>query len=167
MKKLQFKLRFLFTTSFILICLGLHAQVKTKIFKDRIPERMVPSKNIAREIFLNPPHDFLELKNKTGENFGNRFASSLISDIKFNEQSELVEVDGYRIRSLRITAKEALNISFEFGKFNLSQNALLSIYTNNELTDSITSKENNVNNIWATRVYQGKSLNIVLKEPVK
>lgn len=49
--------------------------------------------------------------------------------------------------------------------FNLSENSILSIYTDNELTDSITSKENNENNIWATRVYQGNSLNIVLKAP--
>jgi hypothetical protein len=41
----------------------------------------------------------------------------------------------------------------------------LSIYTDKEITDSITSAENNSNNVWATRVYRGNSLNIVLKVP--
>lgn len=50
--------------------------------------------------------------------------------------------------ALRILAKDALNISLEFGKFQLSENAVLSIFTNNELTDSITSNEYNEKNIF-------------------
>lgn len=59
-----------------------------------------------------------------------------------------------------------MNISVQFSDFVLSENAILSIYTRNELTDSITKKENNINNIWATRVYQGSEIIITLILPV-
>lgn len=41
----------------------------------------------------------------------------------------------------------------------------MSIYTKNELTDSITAKENNDNKMWTTRVYQGSKLTIALRLP--
>ncbi len=67
---------------------------------------------------------------------------------------------------MSITASGARNVSLEFNDFHLADNAILSIYNKSELTDSITSKENNKNRVWATRVYQGNTLNIVLKEPI-
>jgi hypothetical protein len=57
--------------------------------------------------------------------------------------------------SLSINAKDALNMSLEFSEFKLSKTSILSIYSKNEFTDSITSNENNENNIWATRVLSG------------
>lgn len=67
--------------------------------------------------------------------------------------------------SLSINAIDAMNLSLQFSEFKLPKSAVLSIYNKNELTDSITSSENNENNIWATRVYQGNILSIVLKIP--
>ena len=67
--------------------------------------------------------------------------------------------------SLSINAKDAFNMSLQFSEFKLSKTSILSIYSKNEFTDSITSNENNENNIWATRVYQGENLSIVLKMP--
>ena len=67
----------------------------------------------------------------------------------------MIEDNGNTIYSLLILAEDAQNISVQFSKFILSKNTALSIYTKNELTDSITFNENNEKNIWATRVYQG------------
>jgi V8-like Glu-specific endopeptidase len=67
--------------------------------------------------------------------------------------------------SLTIYAREALNMSLQFNKFKLPNGAILSLYTKNELTDSISANENNVNNVWATRVYQGSKLSIILRVP--
>ena len=41
----------------------------------------------------------------------------------------------------------------------------MSIFTDYELTDSICANENNKNNIWASRVYNGNKINVVLKLP--
>lgn len=41
----------------------------------------------------------------------------------------------------------------------------MSIYTKNELTDSITANENTESKVWATRVYQGNKLTLILKLP--
>lgn len=49
----------------------------------------------------------------------------------------------------------------------LSENSLLSLYTQHELTDSITSNENNQYKIWATRVYQGNKVTITLRVPTE
>lgn len=87
-------------------------------------------------------------------------------DINLIEERGKYQEGNYQVYTLRIIAKDALNISLEFGSFQLSENSILAIYNNHELTDSITSKENNENNIWATRVYQGDSLILVLKEPL-
>ncbi len=61
---------------------------------------------------------------------------------------------------MKINAEKAINISLQFSKFFLPTNSILKIYNQFELTDSITSKENNEHNIWATRVYQGNKLTI-------
>ncbi|MES1225188.1 MAG: hypothetical protein ABUT20_57425, partial [Bacteroidota bacterium] len=49
----------------------------------------------------------------------------------------------------------------------MPNDALLSIYSKNEFTDSIASNQNNESNIWATRVYQGECLTLILKIPNK
>lgn len=71
-----------------------------------------------------------------------------------------------RYALLKCSVDKALNLSFQFSDFKLSPNAVLSIYTNFELTDSITAKENNQGNIWATRVYQGNELYFKLSVPI-
>lgn len=69
--------------------------------------------------------------------------------------------------SLTINATDALNLSLQFSEFQIPKNSVFSIYTKNELTDSITANENNEKNIWATRVYQGSILTLVLKTTYK
>jgi len=81
-----------------------------------------------------------------------------IKDALLEETTDDINTFTY---SLSIEAKDALNLSLQFSEFKLPENALLSIYTKNELTDSITSSQNNENNIWASRVYQGNTISVV------
>lgn len=140
------------------------AQVKTKIFNDKIPSEKLPfDKTIDIITSLNPPTEFLDLKNGTKLDKDNRFAYSVFTDIDFISQAGIYNEGQFNIYSMKIIANEALNISLEFDDFFLAEDAILSIYSEKELTDSITAFQNNQNNIWATRVYQGNYLNIVLK----
>lgn len=71
----------------------------------------------------------------------------------------------YTTYLLPLRGEKALSLSLHFGKFSLSKNAVLSIYNQFELTDSITAAENNPLQQWATRAYQGSDLIISLKVP--
>lgn len=149
-----------------------NAQVKTKIFTETIPSHFLPIRGlVSRCIVLNPPSRFKELKREaeTDENVGGRerFALSSLVNIDLLTEARLFESNGSSTYFLTIKAPAAHNISIQFSNFFLSENSLLSIYTGNELTDSITSKENNKNRIWSTRTYQGDYLNLVLKIPSK
>ena len=66
---------------------------------------------------------------------------------------------------MKLIAEKAFNISVQFSEFHLSQNTILNIRTDFEITDDITAKENNSNNIWATRIYQGNVLYLTLSVP--
>ncbi len=168
MKKLFLSVQVITTlTFFMFTCFNIKAQVKTKIYEANVPENLLPTKRISsKEIILDSPDEFISLRGREKDNNDNRFAVSLATNISLIEQSEKFEDDNYTIYTLRVVAKDALNISLGFGKFHLSENAILTIYNDKEITDSITSKENNENSIWATRVYQGNYINIVLKEPL-
>jgi hypothetical protein len=83
------------------------------------------------------------------------------------KESDRKEENGMLIYTLSIEAPEALNISVQFDKFHLSKNAILTIFTQHEITDSITQEQNNEHNIWATRVYQGNTINFVLRLPLE
>ncbi|MDB5013479.1 MAG: hypothetical protein JWQ25_1681, partial [Daejeonella sp.] len=126
----------------------------------------------ANEINIKAPVEFdnLILENaKKGDNnteFNNKFAIPKWINIDFLKVAKVIELDNYLYYHLIITTDNTLNISLQFKEFHLSENSILSIYTETELTDSITANENNGNNIWATRVYQGHKLNLVLKMPV-
>jgi hypothetical protein len=145
-----------------------NAQVKTKTFRDGIPKQLFPVQgHIAKKLEFSPPNNFLALKarNKNQDDKKRKFAVPLITDVDFFLNASRNNEGGFSIYILNIIAKEAINLSLEFGDFFLQENAILSIYTDKEITDSITSAENNSNNVWATRVYRGNSLNIVLKVP--
>lgn len=159
------------TVLFIFISHFVSAQVKTKTFFEGVPSHLIPVKEInGRSIILEPPSGFIKLKkeSETNENIGgNRFALASIVNIDFIKEASLVETNGTSTYILVIKAPSAYNLSLQFSEFNLSQNSTLSIFTKNELTDSITAKENNNKKIWATRAYQGNTLNLVLKSPSK
>lgn len=150
-----------------------NAQVKTKIFSEGVPPNLIPANTIQpNEKIVTAPIEFEKLKNQEKNSAGistdykNRFAFPVRVDIDVLATAKVTEQKDFTIFTLSIKAQNALNISVQFVEFYLSPNALLSIYTKHELTDSITAKENNVNKIWATRVYQGNTLNIVLKVPI-
>jgi lysyl endopeptidase len=65
-----------------------------------------------------------------------------------------------------VTAEKAVNVSLSFSKFFLPKNAVLKIYSKNEITDGITDAVNGIRKTWNTRVYQGNRINISLKIPV-
>jgi lysyl endopeptidase len=137
------------------------AQVKTKIFPDKVPSNFIKHKLEAGIINLSPPKEFVDLKNKKGEN-ETRCAVALPVNINLLGETFRKEQDGKNIFSVTIVAKNALNISVEFSKFELAEGDVLSVFTRRELTDSITSNQNNSNKIWATRVYQGDTLTFML-----
>jgi len=87
------------------------------------------------------------------------------ADIDFLKEAKMIEENGIQVYSLTLIAEGALNLSVQVNQFKLSDNSSLAIYTKYELTDSITAKENNESNVWATRVYQGNEVSIVLKTP--
>lgn len=160
----------------ILICaiisINLFGQVKTRIYDNGIPSNLLPTKSLTvNELEIKAPAELDNLlQSSKGEvnksiEYDNKFALPQSVNINFLRSANFFEDKYTLIYSLTVRAEKAINISTQFKEFKLSPNAVLSIYTENELTDSITAKENNENNIWATRVYQGNILNIVLKLP--
>lgn len=86
-------------------------------------------------------------------------------DIDVLATAKITELNDSIIYALTIEAKNARNLSLQFNEFNLSPGAILSLFTSHELTDSITASQNNQNRVWATRVYQGSTIGVVLKIP--
>lgn len=160
----------------ILLCIflstSLAAQVKTRIFDNKVTANLLPLQSTdVNELILKAPvvlDNLLSLKkanNDSSIEYDNRFAIPQSVNINFLNSAKINEDKNYLFYYLTIKAEKALNISAHFKDFNLSKKAVLSIYTENEITDSVTAKENNENKIWATRVYQNNILNFVLKIP--
>lgn len=148
------------------LCLNLNAQVKTKVFYSDIPKKYKSAfKEIDNIYTIKPTSDFIKLKNDKSDFKEIKFASQVKCNINFLKEATLEKQGDILEYSLSINAKEALNISLQFSKFKLPKQAILSIYTKNEFTDSISANENNEGNIWATRVYQGNKLSLILKVP--
>ena len=166
MKNKNFKLLLLG----ILFITEINGQVKTKTFVEGVPFKLLPAKELGGKEYRVPiPFEFSKLKKqaKVDDNVGgiNKFALPILVNIDLLKEASFKVSNGITLYSLMIKAETALNISIQFNKFQLSENSILSIYTTNEITDSITTKENNKNKIWATRVYQGNTLRLVLKIP--
>ena len=154
------------------ITLTANAQVKTKIFPQGIPSARIALKTQQIPVKLVEAPAELDglLKNHEKDNpteYGNRFAVSKKVDLDVLANASTTEENGMVTFVLALEAQKALNMSVQFSDFVLSENTVLSIYTQNELTDSITARENNPRRIWATRVYQGNKLTIALKLPAK
>ncbi|MBX3257918.1 MAG: T9SS type A sorting domain-containing protein, partial [Chitinophagaceae bacterium] len=168
---MKYKLLLLIIVLFLLKTLDIKAQVKTKVFEKDIPENLLPVKrSTGRELVISPPQNFFDKKalgkGQEGDKTGlYEIALPKTTIIDFMKEAEVSESNNLVIYSLNIKAKDALGLSLEFGDFELSENAVLSIFSEFELTDSITNNENNDQRQWGTRFYHGDLLHIVLKIP--
>lgn len=166
-------LKCVLTTLFVLAFIITNAQVKTKIFIEGIPSSLKSTKTSGiQEKIIAMPAGFQEALNeintdKNSTDYSNSFALSKSVNLDFIKNATVIKDIRFTTYLMTINAEKARNISLQFSKFFLPQNSILSIYNQNELTDSITSKENNVSKLWATRVYQGNKLTIELKLPRK
>ncbi|GMV78720.1 MAG: hypothetical protein AMXMBFR79_18500 [Chitinophagaceae bacterium] len=154
----------------ISLCNPIFSQVKTKIFKEGIPTERINTNIKSKEIIFDATEEIERFKkemDKDGSSleYLNKFAHPIEINVNFIEKAEIVTLHEYTLYSLTLKARNALNLSLTFNKFILSTNAILSIYNNNELTDSIIAKENNPFNLWATRVYQGDKITLLLTVP--
>lgn len=88
-----------------------------------------------------------------------RFGQSVPVSINMIKESNKKETSEGFIYSLKITSKNALSLNFVFDKFNLSEGSEFIIYNSehNMLIGPITSKQNNVKNIFRTDIIQGES----------
>lgn len=165
----KFRVYVAFTICIIIAQSGF-SQVRTKIFKDSIPVSLKPMQIYPKETVITEPADLSNRKNKAKYisnklNYDNSFALSKPVDIDLVRSAAIKKESGFIYYSLTLKAENALNVSLHFNRFFLSKNAVLSLYNDFELTDSITANENNGDNVWASRVYQGDRLNILLKIP--
>lgn len=146
------------------------AQVKTKIYANGIPKELRKTNFKINEVFVPEPSNFDALLKSKGETessieYKNKFAVPVIVDYDLMQLAQKA-VDNNTINyNLKIIANKALNLSLSFSEFKLSKNSILSISTDFEVTDSITSKENNSRQIWASRVYQGNFIYLTLSIP--
>ncbi len=149
----------------------LQAQVTTRIFDAGIPETTLPAKVDRLTLFKVPlPDDFEQIKAESGGRlqveYNNRFALPVKHKLDvLKESGQYSESKGITTYGLTVQATGALNISLQFGEFQLSPNSKLTLYTKHELTDAVTARENNTTGSWATRVYQGEVLHLLLRVP--
>lgn len=155
---------------FFVTTLQLTAQVKTKIFAAGIPTSFRPLKARPTEMMRLPiPSEFTSLKKAFAETNHyrniNKFAVAVKQEIDLLKKATVIRENGQEVFTLAVKAEGALNINCQFSEFRLPEGAVLKIFTDKEITDSITARENNEQNVWATRVYQGDELNFTLSVP--
>lgn len=158
----------LFTTLLFFVVAFSYGQVKTKLFLKGLPETyQKQSEQNSSVQKIAAPDEIKSLKDSTplSSEYSNQFAVAKKVNIDVVSDENIREEGDFYIYTLLLVAEEARNVSIAFDSFCLSENAILSIYTRYELTDSITADQNNENNRWASRVYQGDSLTFSLKYP--
>ncbi len=170
MRKNYFILLTIFNCIFLQF--GLFAQVKTKVYPKGLPKDLIKQIYPFKEINIAAPSNF-ELLKAGGVNVENpeeykiKFAEVVDVNYDLLITAKKITSKDRMIYSLKLIAEKAFNISVQFSEFHLSQNTILNIRTDFEITDDITAKENNTNNIWATRIYQGNVLYLTLSVPEK
>jgi V8-like Glu-specific endopeptidase len=169
------KLNYLSVVLFALLLISnVYGQVKTRIYEKGIPVS-VSRTSVTKASTLNvtEPGIFDQLLSGKIDNTGDRkeykdkFAMLVPVNIDVLKDSRKWEEKGVVYYALSLTSEKALNLSLQFSSFNLSPNAVLSVFTDFEITDSITAHENNPVAIWATRIYQGGKLNLLLRLPLE
>ena len=163
-------LKFIVALPVMLIGLLANGQVTTKTFKAGIPAALIETgiKDIP-DIFIKAPAEFNKIL-KYGDNdnphelrFRFGVAKKVSADVLSN--AKIIKEKGCVTYLTTVTAENALSISLQFGKFFIPKDAIMRIYSNNEITDDITSNVNNGKTTWATRIYHGNSITISLKVP--
>lgn len=143
------------------------AQLKTKIFKDRIPANLLPKSNInAKTYVVTAPSDFDELMDKKAKGLLETFATTVKTNIDVLKNATVVNTKDTIYYSFKIKAEKATSISVNFGRFRLSANATMLLYTSKEITDSISKKQNGKANAWRSRTYKENELNLLLRVPI-
>lgn len=151
---------------------GAVSQVKTKTFKEKIPENAIPAKGLLASLFtVSEPAGFDSLLVKSEESsdnpdFKSKFAEAVNVRINVLENAQMYETNDSIVYVLKIVAKKARSLSMHFGEFYLSANAVMALYTDKELTDSITYQINSPSRFWGTRIYEGNAVNLALKIPL-
>ncbi len=144
------------------------AQLKTKIFKDRIPTDLLPKSNInAKTYVVTAPGDFDELMDKKAKGLLETFAATVKTSIDVLKNATIVKTKDTIYYSFKIKAEKATSISVNFGRFRLSPNAIMVLFTNKEITDNISKNQNGKFNVWRSRTYKENELNLLLRVPVK
>lgn len=166
------KTRFTYLLLLFLIATAFQAigQVKTKIYAAGVPAALRPLKSRPADVLSIPiPAAFTGLKKAASVsplyNNTNQFAVPVKQDINLAKRATLIRENGQLVYTLTVKAAGALNINCQFSEFRLPQGAVLKIFTDKEITDSITARENNEHNVWATRVYLGDELHFALTLP--
>lgn len=167
------KIRFPAFLLCLLISVSVSAQLKTRIYEEGIPiSASKMSVNRAAAYTIPEPTLFNRLlKEKTdfsgdAKEYKDKFAMPVPVNISLLKEAVRWEEKNTVYYALSVVAERALNLALQFDKFHLSPNARLSIFNDFEITDDVTASENNDNNIWATRIYQGGKLNLLLHMPV-
>ncbi len=146
------------------IFLKLNGQVKTKVFYSEPPvEYKTRTEKVEKIITVKGSVEFYSKLKDSKETSENEFATQVKTELDIIQASFLKSENDFLIYTLTILAEDAKNISISFSDFNLSRDAKLSLFTKYEYTDDITFTQNNKSRIWASRVYQGNSIFIVLK----
>jgi hypothetical protein len=111
----------------------INAQVKTKTFYEGIPEILKPAKGLqVKEYIVSNPKEFdarLSESETLQTNFNYNFAISVPVSIDVLNNAALNTSADKITYHFRLKAGSAKNVSLEFGKFHLSTNAVLSVYT--------------------------------------
>lgn len=147
-------------------------QVKTRIFPQTIPARFIPNTGQSiplKKIVAN--EEFRRLLSRQKDNtqtieYKDKFAIPVSTYINLLKEAKATTTKSHIIYTLTVDAESALNISAQFSQFRLSPGAVLSIFTQSEITDSITANQNNAADYWSTRVYQGNTLTFLLNIPI-
>jgi lysyl endopeptidase len=159
--------RILLTSIIILNALLGISQVKTKLFLEGLPVKFQNFKTKGHAVLnIKSPDELATLKdNNLSKEYSIKFAVPNKVSINLIDKNNLREEGNLLIYTLTIVAQQARNISLNLDSFHLSENALLSIFTPYELTDSITYDQNNDDQIWNTRVYQRDTITLNLTIP--
>jgi hypothetical protein len=162
-------LKYILVLQFMLGCLVGNAQVTTKTFRTAIPAALIETCNgDIPDIFIKAPaeFEFLLKQDPNSNEMTYRFGVAKKENVNILDKATVTEQEGFITYLSSITAENALNMSVSFSKFFLPKNAVLKIYSKNEITDGITDAVNGVRKTWNTRVYQGNRINISLKVPI-
>jgi hypothetical protein len=150
-----------------------YSQVTTKTYAQGIKDSKILSrlKNV-KDFIIDLPTNFSKLKENAMHLDSNskhdyifKFATPGTINYDVMKNAQILADSDTVTYLIRLKAKDALNLSLHFSSFFLSKHSTMFIYNSRELTGPITEKENNTDNFWATRVYNGNSIVVEVNVP--